>query len=814
MKKSFLLLAGVMVGGLALADNVTDKFPWIHEGYIYLTTKDSGSSSFGGSLKNWSDGKVPQPGHDYYSAKNGLRTPKGADEAYTFGGDSITINAERRTDNPAVTHASGKALNWGDAFHVVQGSYVYWALSTIRGTLYVHSKADNPFMFYYSMNSANGTAEQEWTLTGDADAVLDYRVDNGRQSGSFKLSGDFSDYKGVLDCRNDAAEPKVDLGVEFCAPSMPDGTIRVGARSRLQVTGTAGTDTQIGTIELEGGTKLALSAKSDLLVSHLKLAAETIVECQWDSDNKVGRTVRAQTLTLPETGTITLKGNFYSNGATATEHHREVLLAVAKGEDDELLDLSRFVLELPGQVASETTGYLPVPKLELVTTETEQQLVATYDVVNQRTTKKGNVNDANWTDGQVPQVDRDYFIQYVSSLDTIPGTDLKGPIQTYTGSGDITFVGRSLTLGFTLYVSDDCTSFAAKSLVGVKSRNWSALSGIQTGIQETFTLKADEFVVYPVSADETGEYAFPGLQSPGGQKVMIETPLKGSGTFQLQHHREKAQLVDWYLTKPSPEFTGSLHVLTHQNLGVSSNTKSHYGVLHVDDPLALGGAPSSFRFDALELRDWAGLEVTNDLTLATANRGLYVLGTARITPKKDCRLEVREPLTMSGQLRKSGDGVLALGGTEAPRFTKKRLETPSAGTNLVCVLAGSLVALSTNALDGLQISFGGTGAIAAPLATDDAALARYGFVNLKAATPFEVAEGAHVPVTVDGAAAPAGGATVAVCTIAKAAADALTFKGVSPWKRYRVRPYVVDNGDGTATVKADVEPAGLAIIFK
>lgn len=116
--------------------------------------------------------------------------------------------------------------------------------------------------------------------------------------------------------------------------------------------------------------------------------------------------------------------------------------------------------------------------------------------------------------------------------------------------------------------------------------------------------------------------------------------------------------------------------------------------------------------------------------------------------------------------------------------------------------------------DSGSSSFGGTGAIAAPLATDDAALARYGFVNLKAATPFEVAEGAHVPVTVDGAAAPAGGATVAVCTIAKAAADALTFKGVSPWKRYRVRPYVVDNGDGTVTVKADVAPTGLVIIFK
>ena len=111
MKKSFLLLAGVMVGGLALADNVTDKFPWIHEGYIYLTTKDSGSSSFGGSLKNWSDGKVPQPGHDYYSTKNGLRTPKGADETYTFGGDSITINAERRTDNPAADALTFKGVS-------------------------------------------------------------------------------------------------------------------------------------------------------------------------------------------------------------------------------------------------------------------------------------------------------------------------------------------------------------------------------------------------------------------------------------------------------------------------------------------------------------------------------------------------------------------------------------------------------------------------------------------------------------------------------------------------------------------------------
>ena len=237
-------------------------------------------------------------------------------------------------------------------------------------------------------------------------------------------------------------------------------------------------------------------------------------------------------------------------------------------------------------------------------------------------------------------------------------------------------------------------------------------------------------------------------------------------------------------------------------------------------PLALGGPLDAFRYDALELSYFGCLKPLASMTLDTANRGIFVNWFGRMLVESNLVFHVNERLTMGGTLEKMGTGTLWLGAPAAPKFTGAQLaDPPSAagadGTNVVRVLEGALGATTTNAVDGLALSFAEGGKLAVDaVATGD--IAAYGLYNKKGTVTFD---GASLGVAISPP-EDAGYATVAVLTVptAQAAAfldgtkprmEADAIKGYRTWFSYEE-----DAVAGLTTFKVTVARVGMTIIFR
>ena len=124
----------------------------------------------------------------------------------------------------------------------------------------------------------------------------------------------------------------------------------------------------------------------------------------------------------------------------------------------------------------------------------------------------------------------------------------------------------------------------------------------------------------------------------------------------------------------------------------------------------LGGALDSFVYDALKIERYARLCPTQDVVLATANRGIYVT-TGGVSVASGVTLTLKQPLRVNGLLFKHGAGTLALGGTVS--FGAKGT---SVGTrNELFVREGFVEALADNAVAGFKTVFAdGAGIRVAP----------------------------------------------------------------------------------------------------
>ena len=124
----------------------------------------------------------------------------------------------------------------------------------------------------------------------------------------------------------------------------------------------------------------------------------------------------------------------------------------------------------------------------------------------------------------------------------------------------------------------------------------------------------------------------------------------------------------------------------------------------------LGGALESFTYDALKIDRYARLCPTQDVVLATANRGIYVT-TGGVSVASGVTLTLKQPLRVNGLLFKHGAGTLALGGTVS--FGAKGT---SVGTrNELFVREGFVEALADDAVAGFKTVFAdGAGIRVAP----------------------------------------------------------------------------------------------------
>ena len=410
-----------------------------------------------------------------------------------------------------------------------------------------------------------------------------------------------------------------------------------------------------------------------------------------------------------------------------------------------------------------------------------------------------------WSDGLPPHNDADYVSRY----------------QFYTygnvSTAECRFDMKSLTVSASeLWLSHHDVTFPKLTL---EAASQEATSGSLTGSGSSFNINASEIHVRAGTLGNMRPY--------GGAVFKVYAPLTGGGVFQtLNRGTAKPSGVntnfggsELNLMQASPDFTGKIRTWKYAN-GSYPYTVDESTKLGIALPLALGGPLDAFRYDALELSYFGCLKPLASMTLDTANRGIFVNWFGRMLVESNLVFNVNERLTMGGTLEKIGAGTLWLGATAAPQFTSAQLaDPPSAagadGTNLVRVLEGALGVTTTNAVDGLALSFAEGGKLAVDAAaTGD--VAAYGLYNAKGAVTFD---GASLGVTISPP-EDAGYATVAVLTVPTAQAAAF-LDGTTPRltadvpTNYRASfSYEEDAAAGLTTFKVTVARAGMTIIFR
>lgn len=242
----------------------------------------------------------------------------------------------------------------------------------------------------------------------------------------------------------------------------------------------------------------------------------------------------------------------------------------------------------------------------------------------------------------------------------------------------------------------------------------------------------------------------------------------------------------------------------------------------VADGRNLGGALPEFAYDALRIRDWALLNVTNTTEFAAANRGVFVDWMGCIGVKEGCVAAFRNPFTFGGRLQKQGAGTLAFGGSAAKFAVGSTdnytlVDDPVAATNELYVKEGCIMATAADALNGVAITFAkGTGIKVDYAATGD--VQTCGLRDTKWATPVAFDPDVDViPVTLENLPAElTEEKTLGILTVPADQADAIRSKLVfSRNGRKGFAGKIGKTVDGTsATITLSVAPTGMLLLIR
>ena len=289
---------------------------------------------------------------------------------------------------------------------------------------------------------------------------------------------------------------------------------------------------------------------------------------------------------------------------------------------------------------------------------------------------------------------------------------------------------------------------------------------------------------------EGGYLSFRGaLHGEGPLKVTAESV----GKMSLKNGVNQTRLYG-----DNSDYTGRLYV-THEGSPTNEYVGTQFGF---NSAAALGGAPGTFKANAITIDKYSMMCPSTNITFDTANRGISGTGPYGFNVPTGVTFAVKVPIYQNNTMYKTGAGTLALGG--AMTF----------GTNNLCrVREGGLTALSDAAVAELDCTFAdGTSIVLSPDST-----AASGFRNV---TVEEAAGGAAGKVNVVPL-LPEGGIdgviTLPICTVAATAPDLTDNLNLVYVKGYRSRLLRQDvTVEGVACVRYSLQCAheGFMVIFR
>ncbi len=297
---------------------------------------------------------------------------------------------------------------------------------------------------------------------------------------------------------------------------------------------------------------------------------------------------------------------------------------------------------------------------------------------------------------------------------------------------------------------------------------------------------AAPFVTFYSRYKEGGYLSFRGaLHGEGPLKLTAESV----GSMSLKNGVNQTRLYG-----DNSDYTGRLYV-THEGSPTNEYVGTQFGF---NSAAALGGAPGTFRANAITLDKYSMMCPSTNITFDTANRGISGTGPYGFNVPTGVTFAVKVPIYQNNTMYKTGAGTLALGGEM------------TFGTNNLCrVREGGLTALSDAAVAELDCTFAdGTSIVLSPDSTaangfrnvtiEDAA----GRVNVQLAVP---------PEGIDGT------VTLPICTVPATDADLTGSFALARVKHYTAnleKEDVTVDGVACKRYSAHYVREGLTILFR
>ena len=756
-----------------------------NEGNYYLDSPFGTSATSHNNLIYWSDEGVPDPAKNYFAT--GCRSVTGSGTAYTcsFGGNRLVLSGwyQWKTQDPYYMDFPHEGVFILPDVTFVNGQIQNRAVEQkITGTMTVLATSSKPFILMPtygpptagSINTAG--FDLACTLKGPSTAVISCRRRQvGAARGWLRVTGDTSAYYGKLSVNSN------DLYVGACGLANAEA-VAISETATLRPYAADGAAVTLSGLSVDARSAVVLNPTNRLVISGT-LALADGAKIKVETESFTDSVERVAIMSAPAGSGIEkhLETGSFCPGFVGSRFG-SVSVDVADGRETVYLTLDNSVVRLMSSDGDPST-------------------------IN---TQSAFTNATKWSDGKVVHGGSDYYVSDGMTLRTLEegrGKPLDFAM-TYPS-----FPGASLTLGvgstFALRQTSmrvDKLLLSPKSTIHIGNTHVKFLTGDIVLLGEESDSPATIWTYY-VSANGTNQV---------NSDIYGVAPLNVSGNAGSGEPRGHVMLGG-----VNTNWTGRLAVTIGNctTAGREAPTWQNTAFLHVTNALALGGARAAFTRNALTLEQCGALcvENGNEVVFDTANRGVFVKDRGQVIVGPGSALAFANDVTYCGELRKTGAGLFALGGTA--RFGADGASAPTAGSNVLNCVSGSFKPLSARCLDGVSATFGAGVSLVYDLAPSDASFGSTGVVLENPASSLAFAD-ADVPVTFACGAAQFGGATHTVGLLtaseetARAFAGRLSIAKPAAARDYTVEKVVTPAGGGLWTVFAVVRPSGLTLIFR
>ena len=779
-------------------------------GYISMKAgvSESGSTASFEAGTNWEDGKAPEKGKSYYVPAN----------------SSLRMLSSCKTPFKGAVLATAGASTWQGAtasipvYHLLSGaSFTFYnGLETFTNgvwTLYPTDPA-KVVNLSWGQNSGSESASmgvkfKDMTIKGGVETELDFENASKFAWGGLYLTApiDFSEFYGTLKFKVKTPATQYTKftpakGVPFDIP----GTFSMCANSIIDAsdaTDIAAASLTVGNLSVETNVTLNVAAS---------LEAETVRTLTVTGDYAH---VGPLTISMPTSVDLATLAD--------TVPARTLVPFRQKVPDDAGTD-PLFACDDFRLVGVEETYGLPTLAWSVERKDGYDALCCSSKPIILKVSDGDSgsfsslTNKDSWSDHELPHDKADYL---VFNEFRVPACENPEGDDKYLWP----FPGDSLVIGSKQGGKNGCLAMTspAKGLsVGklVLAENTTVVTYSSLG-----HVIAPKIETYRSISTTHNKYVT--LRVYSKSSIILDGEISGETGFFCQY-RGKNFPSGWIaLPGANTNFTGKI-LMACQSYNSSTPNENYTPretnrvEVVVADGRNLGGALPEFAYDALRIRDWALLDVTNTTEFAAANRGVFVDWMGCIGVKEGCVATFRNPFTFGGRLQKQGAGTLAFGGSAAKFAVGSTdnytlVDDPVAATNELYVKEGCIMAKAADALNGVAITFAkGTGLKVDYASTDD--VKTYGLRDTKWATPVAFDPDVDtVPVTLENLPAElTEEKTLGILTVPADQADAIRSKLVfSRNGRKGFAGKIGKTVDGTsATITLSVAPTGMLLLIR